>query len=131
MEKKISSIQISPKSCIHPKCTNKFSDKLVKPAFADISELEKLIGAQSSSSTPFLLCPSCYSKVYSLLNRVSIITSLWCHWLRCCWMSQMWQHSNQADIFVSLPSPEDSGWLLQADGKYIIDWEATEVQQMI
>ena len=64
-------------------------------------------------------------------DRVPTITSLWRHWLRCCWVSQMWQHSSQADIFMSLPSPEDSGWLLQADGNYVIDWEAAEVQQMV
>ena len=34
-------------------------------------------------------------------------------------------------MFASLPSPEDSGWVLQADNKYSIDWEAAEVQQMI
>ena len=66
--KNITSKQIPPKSCIHPQCTNKFSDKLVKPAFANVSILEELLGIQSSSSTPFLLCPSCYNKVYRLLN---------------------------------------------------------------
>ena len=64
-------------------------------------------------------------------DRVPTITSLWHHWLRCCWVSQMWQHSSQADIFMSLPPPEDSGWLLQADGNYVIDWEAAKVQQMV
>ena len=28
-----------------------------------------MLGVQSSSSTPFLLCPSCYSKVYRELNH--------------------------------------------------------------
>ena len=60
-------------------------------------------------------------------DRVPTITSLWCHWLRCCWVSQMWQNSRQSDMFASLPSPEDSGWVLQADNKYSIDWEAAEV----
>ena len=64
-------------------------------------------------------------------DRVPTITSLWRHWLRCCWVSQMWQHSSQADIFMSLPPPEDSEWLRQADGNYVIDWEAAEVQQMV
>ena len=64
-------------------------------------------------------------------DRMPTIMSLWRHWLRCCWVSQMWQHSCQGDIFSSLLPPEDSGWLLKADGNYIIDWEATEVQQMI
>ena len=68
--KNIRSAQTSPKSCIHPQCANRFSDKLVKPAFADITILEELLGVQPSSSTPFLLCPSCYNKVYCLFNPV-------------------------------------------------------------
>ena len=47
--KNIASIQISPKSCIHPQCINKFSDKFVKLAFANISILEKLLGVQAHS----------------------------------------------------------------------------------
>ena len=35
-------------------------------------------------------------------------------WKRSCWISQMWQQSNQA-----------------GDGQYIIDWESPEVQQQI
>ena len=66
-------------------------------------------------------------------DRVPTFTSLWRHWLRSCWVSQMWQHSSQDDISTLqvLPPPESSGWLLQADGNYIIDWEAHDVQQMI
>ena len=64
-----------------------------------------------------------------LLNPTTI-TSLWRHWLRSCWVSQFWQHSNHPDIFTQLPVPEESGWLLHCD-KYTIDWESTEVQQSI
>ena len=63
-------------------------------------------------------------------DRVPTITSLWRHWLRSCWVSQFWQHSNHPDIFTRLPVPEESGWLLQCD-KYAIDWESTEVQQTV
>ena len=63
-------------------------------------------------------------------DRVPTFTSLWRHWLRSCWVSQFWQHSNHPDIFNQLPNPEESGWLLQCD-KYIIDWESSEVQQNI
>ena len=58
-------------------------------------------------------------------------TSLWRHWLRSCWASQLWQQSNDRGIFSTLPAPEESGWLLQSDSKYIIDWESPEVQQKI
>ena len=68
--KNIPSAQTSPKSCINPQCANRFSDKLVKPAFANITILEELLGVQPSSSTPFLLCPSCYNQVYCLFNPV-------------------------------------------------------------
>ena len=60
-------------------------------------------------------------------DRVPTITSLWRHWLRCCWVSQMWQNSSKTDMFASLASPQDSGWLVQEDGKYVFDWEAIEV----
>ena len=63
-------------------------------------------------------------------DRVPTITSLWRHWLRSCWVSQFWQHSNHPDIFTRLPVPEESGWLLQCD-KYAIDWESTKVQQTV
>ena len=63
-------------------------------------------------------------------DRVPTITSLWRHWLRCCWVSQMWQNSYQPDIFSSLPSPQDSGWILHVhpNNTNTLDWEAAEVQ---
>ena len=66
-------------------------------------------------------------------DRVPTITSLWRHWLRCCWVSQMWQNSYQPDIFSSLPSPQDSGWILHVhpNNTNTLDWEAAEVQHKI
>ena len=64
-----------PKCCIHPQCGNKFHDKLIKPAFATLAELEKLLGVQSSVQKPFLLCPSCYSKLYHEFNPLANCTS--------------------------------------------------------
>ena len=43
----------------------------------------------------------------------------------------MWQHSSYPDILSNLPAPEVSGWLLQSDKNYAIDWESPEVQQNI
>ena len=37
-------------------------------------------------------------------ERVPTFTSLWRHWLRSCWVSQLWQQSNQPDIFSTLSS---------------------------
>ena len=73
--KNIPNTQTSLRSCIHPQCTNKFRDKLFKPSFTTINELEKLLGIQSSSNVPFLLCPSCYSKVYRHFNPTHTCTT--------------------------------------------------------
>ena len=61
-------------------------------------------------------------------DRVPTFTSLWRHWLRSCWISQTWQRSSYPDIFSTLPAPELSGWVLQSDNNYVIDWESPEVQ---
>ena len=43
-------------------------------------------------------------------------------------VSRMWQHSSHPDVFSTLPASEESGWLLQSDSNYIIDWKSSEVQ---
>ena len=63
------------KCCIHPQCCNKFHEKLIKPAFANITELEELLEVQSSTNNPFLLCPTCYTKLYRQFNPVLNCTS--------------------------------------------------------
>jgi len=32
---------------------------------------------------------------------------------------------------MDLPSPQSSGWVLQTDGRYTVEWKASEVQQRI
>ena len=63
------------KCCIHPQCCNKFHEKLIKPAFANITELEELLEVQSSTDNPFLLCLTCYTKLYRQFNPVLNCTS--------------------------------------------------------
>ena len=63
-------------------------------------------------------------------DRVPSFTSLWRHWMRSCWVSQMWQNSSEEDMYNSLSLPEDNGWI-QIDETYAIDWEATEVQAKV
>jgi len=58
--------QILSKKCINPDCANRFSDKLITPAFASVADLEKLLGVESSENTPLLLCPNCYTKLHRL-----------------------------------------------------------------
>lgn len=64
-------------------------------------------------------------------ERVPSVTSLWRHWLRSSWVYQMWQCSNQCDIYSSLPKLEDSGWTICEEGRYAIDWEAPEVVEKV
>ena len=64
-------------------------------------------------------------------ERVPSFTALWRHWLRSCWISQLWQNSPQSDVYSQLPPPDESGWLLHQDGSYTINWEDPEVQQKI
>jgi len=63
-------------------------------------------------------------------ERVPSQTSLWWHWLRSCWISQMWQQSSQLEIYGSLPPPTEYGWKL-SDGNYITEWESPNAQQTI
>ena len=64
-------------------------------------------------------------------ERVPTYTSLWRHWLRSCWVSQMWQNAHLCDLYSSLPQPQNHGWMLSPDGVFSIDWEAPEVQEKI
>ena len=63
-------------------------------------------------------------------ERVPSITSLWRHWLRSCWVHEMWQNSSEEDLYTSLPLPEESGWK-KLDDCYSIDWEAPEIQEKV
>ena len=54
-------------------------------------------------------------------ERIPSFTALWCHWLRSCWISQLWQNSPQSDVYSQLPPPDESGWLLHQDDSYTID----------
>ena len=63
-------------------------------------------------------------------ERVPTYTSLWRHWLRSCWVHQMWQRSIHSDMYNSLLPPEHSGWT--KDGEtYGIDWEGTDVMSKV
>ena len=64
-------------------------------------------------------------------ERVPSHSSLWRHWLRTCWISMMWQHSTVSDVYGNLPKPEESGWVLNADGTFSIDWESPEIAKNI
>ncbi len=58
-------------------------------------------------------------------------TSMWCHWLRSCWIAQMWFNSFKEDIHDSLPQPDLYGWTKNNDGNYVFDWECPSVQKLV
>ena len=58
------------------------------------------------------------------------ITALYRHWLRTTYMSNLWSNVTQNNVYVSLPLPEESGWILSNE-EYSIDWEDTKKQDEI
>ncbi len=56
-------------------------------------------------------------------DRMPSHTSMWRHWLRCCWVGLMWDNSTQQNIEQSLPSPETCGWIRDTDNNFSFDWE--------
>ena len=64
-------------------------------------------------------------------EKVPSYTSLWRHWLRSCWVAQLWKNSIHSDVYSTLPFPEESGWVCKPDGTFAIEWEAPEAQARI
>ena len=64
-------------------------------------------------------------------EKVPSYTSLWRHWLRSCWVAQLWKNSVCSDVYSTLPFPEESGWVCKPDGTFEIEWEAPEIQARI
>ena len=56
-------------------------------------------------------------------ERMPSITALWRHWLRTCYICNLWSNSHLSDIYCGLSLPENSGWILNVNGSYLIDWE--------
>lgn len=63
-------------------------------------------------------------------QRPPTLTALWRHWMRSCWIKNMWGNSSKADQYDGLASPETCGWL-KGDNDYSIDWEAPETRKKI
>ena len=63
-------------------------------------------------------------------DRMPSRTSMWRHWLRSCWVAQLYQSAHIQDPFALLPPPERSGWNL-LNNEYSVDWECVELQQQI
>ena len=63
-------------------------------------------------------------------DRIPSYTALWRHWLRTCWISEMYKNSPQQDLFEGLPLPENSGWKNE-DGTFKIDWDSPDLQDKV
>ena len=66
-------------------------------------------------------------------QRPPTLSALWRHWMRSCWIKQMWGNCSKVNLFSELPLPESQGWLKSnADtAEWQIDWEAEDVIQRI
>ena len=64
-------------------------------------------------------------------ERLPSYTSLWRHWQRSCWTASLWLHASLPDPYSSLPLPENSGWLVSSEGKYITDWEDSNITSKV
>ena len=69
-------------------------------------------------------------RITSEEDRMPSSTSMWRHWLRSCWVAQLYQSAHMPDPYSLLPPPEQSGWKL-LNGEYSVDWECPELQQQI
>ena len=64
-------------------------------------------------------------------DRVPSHTALWRHWLRVCWVSDMYSNSPKQDILDGITPPENSGWTIDAMGNHSIDWDAPDLQERV
>ena len=65
-------------------------------------------------------------------ERIPSFMALWRHWMRATYtcICIMWANASLSDPYFNLPLPENSGWILNADGTYSIDWEDAEKQSI-
>ena len=57
--------------------------------------------------------------------------ALWCHWLRSCWVCQMWKNSPTDQLYRDLSPPEQSGWERNENGDYSVDWDSPEACKQV
>ena len=64
-------------------------------------------------------------------ERMPTTTAMWRHWMRSCWVANMWQSSTEENPYSELPPPQVCGWIKDENGEYTFDWECAEVQSRI
>jgi len=81
---------------------------------------QQLLHAQETSlnSTPQEVHSLWYNCIRGIVSdriidekdRMPTHSSMWCHWIRSCWVACMWSNSSREDIRESLPPPESCAW---------------------
>lgn len=77
------------------------------------------------------ICSINSERITSEDERMPSLSSLWRHWLRTTYTCTLWQNSHLHDAYSNLPLPENSGWMVQEDGSYIIDWDDPNEMHLI
>ena len=85
----------------------------------------------SDSSTDNTIRAIVTDRITCEQDRMPSHTSMWRHWLRSCWIAQMWSNAPKEDVQHSLPQPELCGWTKNNDGSYVFDWECPSVQKLV
>ena len=70
-------------------------------------------------------------RICSEEERMPSYTSLWRHWLRSCWVAQMWKNSPNRDVYGALPPPDECGWKKDSTGHYGFDWDSPNFQTTV
>lgn len=67
-------------------------------------------------------------RITSEEDRMPSISALHRHWLRTTYICNLWSNAALGNVYASLPSPQDSGWILNGNDLYSIDWEDQDGQ---
>ena len=70
-------------------------------------------------------------RITSEEDRMPSISGLYRHWLRTTYFCNLWSNAALGNVYASLPSPQDSGWILNGNNIYSIDWEDQDRQETI
>ena len=64
-------------------------------------------------------------------ERMPSVTALWRHWMRTTYICNLWGNAHLPDVYENLPLPTESGWVINKDETYSIDWDDPTRQQLL
>ena len=70
-------------------------------------------------------------RITSEEDRMPSISALHRHWLRTTYICNLWSNAALGNVYASLPLPQESGWILNGNNIYSIDWEDQDRQETI